>query len=89
MMLNKVGVSNKMEMIDKPFQKLRSGCGFVLGEEEFENVRPISEGGFARVYSARRGDTLKAIKVGVACLWQGVCTGGLECRFRVRRQSGR
>ena len=64
MMLNKVGIPlEKMESLNEKFPKIRNGSDLVLGREEFQSMRLLAEGGFAKVYVGVQGQTKKALKV--------------------------
>lgn len=64
MMLNKVGIPvEKMETLNEKIPNIRNGSGLVLGREEFQSVRLLAEGGFAKVYVGVQGQAKKALKV--------------------------
>lgn len=64
MMLNQVGSPlGKIDTLDELFPHIRNGSSLVLGGKEFQSIKLVAEGRFAKVYVGRQGEAEKALKV--------------------------
>ena len=66
MMLNTLGVPvGRMEKINGNFPRIVSGHSVEVGGENYNDVRKVAEGGFAKIYVGKHQGQLESLKVGI------------------------